>query len=107
MCMWEAQDSRSALIQSHFCTPCIHSYNISTQKTSVGMYSGCDYPCIESCSCTFDPAIPTSSFNFIQLFLYLFLFFFISVSVIYQCHLTISWFAYSTLDGPSIEDGRC
>ena len=33
----------------------------------------------------FDPAIPTSFFNFIQLFLYLFLFFFI---VIYQCHLT-------------------
>ena len=35
----------------------------------------------------FDPAIPTSFFNFIQLFLYLFLFFFIALSVIYQCHL--------------------
>ena len=28
----------------------------------------------------FDPAIPTSFFNFIQLFLYLFLFFFIALS---------------------------
>ena len=32
----------------------------------------------------FDPAIPTSFFNFIQLFLHLFLFFFIALSVIYQ-----------------------
>ena len=42
----------------------------------------------------FDPAIPTSFFNFIQLFLYLFLFFFIALSVIYQCHLNgllIKW----------------
>ena len=37
----------------------------------------------------FDPAIPTSFFNFIQLFLYLFLFFFIALSVIYQCHLMV------------------
>ena len=35
----------------------------------------------------FDPAIPTSFFNFIQLLLYLFLFFFI---VIYQCHMVCS-----------------
>ena len=53
----------TVLIQSHywlFCTP---------QKASVGMYSRVD--AIISCSCTFDPAIPTSFFNFIQLFLYL------------------------------------
>ena len=41
----------------------------------------------------FDPAIPTSFFNFIQLFLYLFLFFFIALSEIYQYHLT--WFAHN------------
>ena len=34
------------------------------RKASVGMYSGCDYP-YKSCLCTFDPAIPTSSFNYI------------------------------------------
>ena len=49
-----------------------HSTNTSTLigawKASVGMYSGCDY-LYKSCLCTFDPAIPTSSFNFIQLFL--------------------------------------
>ena len=44
-------------------------------------------------SVLFDPAIPTSFFNFIQSFLYLFLFFFIALSVIYQCHLT--WFAHN------------
>ena len=31
--------------------------------------------------------------------------FLFALSVIYQCHLT--WFVYSTLNGPSIEDGRC
>ena len=40
----------------------------------------------------FDPAIPTSFFNFIQLFLYLFLFFFIVINFI-----NATWFA----------DGRC
>ena len=36
------------------------------------MYSGCDYPYKSSLVCVlFDPAIPTSSFSFIQLFLYL------------------------------------
>ena len=44
----------------------------------------------------FDPAIPTSSFNFIQLFLYLFLFVFIALSVIHQCHLT--GYTHSTLN---------
>ena len=48
----------------------------------------------------FDPAIPTSFFNFIQLFLYLLLFFFNALSVIYQCHLT--WFAHNF----SVQCGR-
>ncbi len=40
---------------------------IATQKASVGMYSECDYP--QNLVCVlFGPAIPTSSFNFIQLF---------------------------------------
>ena len=39
----------------------------------------------------FYPAIPTSIFNFIQLFLYLFLFFFYILSIIYKCHLIIRW----------------
>ena len=45
-----------------------------TQKASVGMYSGCDYLFPTNLVCIlFGIAIPTSSFNFIQLF---FLFFF-------------------------------
>ena len=53
-----------------FCTP---------QKASVGMYSRC--LCLTNLVCVlFDPAIPTSSFNFI-VFLYLFLFFFIALSI--------------------------
>ena len=94
---------------SHFLIPMLY-----TQKSKrIGMYSG--YDCLLSLKflpgvCVhFGIAIPTSSFNFIQLFLYLFLFFFYCyLSVIYQCHLsTMSWFVYSTLNGPSIEDGRC
>ena len=54
------------LLLAIFCTP---------QKASVGMYSRCDYRLSLVCV-LFDPAIPTSFFNFIQLFLYLFLFFF-------------------------------
>ena len=55
------------------------------------MYSRCDL--ISLVFVLFDPAIPTSFFNFIQLFLYLFLFFFNALSVICQCHLT--WFAHN------------
>ena len=54
---------------------------IATRKGSVGIYSG--YDDLYNIVCVlFDPAIPISSFNFIQ---YLFLLFFIALSVI---HLT-------------------
>ena len=54
----------------------------ATQKASVGMYSGCDYLLSLKILfvCFFGIAIPTSSFNFIQLFLHLFLFFFYCMS---------------------------
>ena len=112
MCMWEktspmAQDSRSALIQSHyFCTPYI-TIKLATQKTRVGMYSGCDY-LYKSCLCTLImPSLlhPSILFNCSIVFILISVLFFIGLSVIYQCHLT--WFVYSTLNGPSIEDGRC
>ena len=54
---------------------------------------GCIIVAISLVCVLFDPAIPTSFFNFIQLFLYLFLFFFNALSVIYQCHLT--WVAHN------------
>ena len=59
------------------------------------MYSRCDY--LSLICVLFDPAIPTSFFNFIQLFLYLFLFFFIALSVIHHmpsymvCTQLIKW----------------
>ena len=60
-------DSVALLI---FCTP---------QKASVGMYSRC-LSLTNLVRVLFDPAIPTSSFNFI-VFLYLFQFFFIALSI--------------------------
>ena len=62
------QDSQSVAL---FCTP---------QKASVGMYSRC--LCLISLVCVlFDPAIPTSSFNFI-VFYTCFCSFFIALSII-------------------------
>ena len=85
--LWLSQWFRIVSFDSvafNFCTP---------QKASVGMNSRClgltNLVCVLS-----DPAIPTSSFNFI-VFLYLFLLFFIALSIIYQCHL--NWLAHSTL----------
>ena len=55
----------------------------ATQKASVGMYSGCDYLLSLKILFVYFLAlrtIPTSSFNFIQLFLHLFLFFFYCMS---------------------------
>ena len=63
--------SLSVLIQSYIIT----DYFCNPQIASVGMYSRYDYRYLLFVS-FFDPAIPTSFFNFIQLFLYLFLFFF-------------------------------
>ena len=50
---------------------CMCPILLVTQKASVGMYSGCDKLSrlqIMFVHVLFDPAIPTSSFNFIQLF---------------------------------------
>ena len=72
----------SVLIQLHsdFCIP---------QKASVGIYSRC--LCLTNLVCVlFDPAIPTSSFNFIVFILVSF--FFIALSIIYQCHFI--WLAH-------------
>ena len=65
--------SLSVLIQSHIIT----DYFCNPQKASVGMYSSIrlSLVCI-----LFDPAIPTSFFNFIQLF-------FILVSVLFLLYL--------------------
>ena len=88
-----------SLIQSHaLLLVILASLNL---KASVGMYSRCDYP-LQILFVFFDPAIPTSSFNFIQLFLYLFLFFFIAHSAFYQRHLT--WLAVQCNE---VDDGRC
>ena len=48
----------------------LHPMHIATQEASIGMYSEiqCDYP-HKSYLCTFDPAIPTSSFNFSIVFI--------------------------------------
>ena len=59
MCMWEkmslmAQDSQSACSVALYLHPQLHCYNIiATQKASVGMYCGCDYPYKSYSLCTF------------------------------------------------------
>ena len=79
--------------------------HIATQKASVGMYSECDYP-YKSYLCTFWPCHPYLILQFhLIVFILVPILFFIALGVIHQCHLT--WFAHSTLDGPSIEDRRC
>ena len=83
----------------------LHPMHIATQKASVGMYSGCDYP-YKSCLCTFWPCHPYFIFQFYSIvFILVCVIFFIALSVVYQCPLT--WFVHSTLNGPSIGDGRC
>ena len=75
--------------------------HIATQKASVGMYSGCDYP-YKSLQILFVYFLtllsllhPSILFNcFCTCF-----FFFIALGVIHQCHLI--WFAHST---PTIEE---
>ena len=62
----------------------------ATQKATVGMYSSFDY-LLSLVRILFGIAIPTSSFNFIQLFLHLILFFFIVSATITLLYNKYRW----------------
>ena len=63
----------SVLIQSHYYWLFLHPSK--SKRRDVAIVVAISLVCV-----LFDPAIPTSFFNFIQLFLYLFLFFFNALS---------------------------
>ena len=70
-CMWEIFMLSPVIVSFYSVIFTPHT----TRKASVGMYSGYDSYIYNPVCLLFGTAIPTSSFNFIQLFLYLFLLF--------------------------------
>ena len=77
--------------------PFLHVPHIATQKASVRMYSRCDKLSLQILACIhFDPAIPTSSFNFIFYTCY--------CSACMSCIILTCYYSYNSYNITDISD---